>query len=93
MSKAKSSEYERCINLHLGSSAKGCDLEGYQFRKIRNSVAVKAEQAGLSNAEFKSIFGWEKPDKMLNDFYSDRSQKVADRGIEKLTDMRKKFDR
>lgn len=68
------------------------ELTGYQFRKLRNSRAVHSERAGLSSAEFRSIYGWERPDAMLRDYYSDRDQSVADGAIEKLNVMREKFD-
>lgn len=66
-------------------------LEGFQFRQLRNSAAIHAERAGLSDAEFEAVFGWpiEHVRKMMREHYGDRDQTVADRAITKLEDYRK----
>lgn len=65
-------------------------LEGHLFRQIRNSAAIHAERADLTDAEFEAIFGWPKENvrKMLTEFYGDRDQTVANRAVEKLEEYR-----
>jgi len=70
-----------------------CDalgMDGYVFRQLRNSAAMHAVNADLTAQEFEAVFGWpvEAVNKMLRDYYSDRNQESADKGIAKLSDYR-----
>lgn len=68
-----------------------CGMKDYTFRQLRNSAAIHCERADLTDAEFEAIFGWPKENvrHMLTEYYADRDQEVADRGIEKLENYRK----
>jgi len=67
-------------------------MDGYVFRQLRNSAAMHAEQADLTDAEFESVFGWPRDQvrAMLSQHYSDKNQKAAESGIAKLHDYRQK---
>jgi hypothetical protein len=69
-------------------------LDGYQFRQIRNSAAMIAERAELTDAEFESIFGWPRDHvrKMMREYYGDRDPEVAKRGIAKIEEYKNKLD-
>jgi len=67
-------------------------MKGYVFRQLRNSAAMHAEAADLTDAEFESVFGWPRHQvrTMLSQHYSDRNQRAAESGIAKLHDYRQK---
>ncbi|WP_268123888.1 hypothetical protein [Roseivirga pacifica] len=61
------------------------NMHGYVFRKIRNSAAIYALKAGLTDAEFQQRFGWSKATvEEMKLRYSDIDQEIIDSGAEKL---------
>ena len=66
------------------------DLEGYVFRKIRNSLTVLGERAGMTDDEFHSIFGWSRNTvkSMKDNHYGSAHQEIADRAISKIETFR-----
>lgn len=62
-----------------------CGLDGYVFRRIRNSAAINALKADLTDAEFQQRFGWSKKDvKAMIAHYTDIDQDIIDSGAKKL---------
>ena len=71
---------------------KSAGMDKHIFRQLRNSAAMHAEQADLTDAEFEAIFGWprEQVQTMLRNYYSDRNQASAESGVAKLHAYREK---
>lgn len=67
-------------------------LEGFSFRKIRNSLTVHGTRANMTDDEFSSIFGWSRNTvkAMKDNHYSTADQEVADRAVIKLENIRNK---
>lgn len=71
--------------------ADACGLGGYVFRRIRNSSAIHALKANLTDAEFQQRYGWSKADvKLMRDHYTDIDQEIIDSGAKKLARLDKK---
>jgi hypothetical protein len=67
-----------------------CGLQGYVFKRIRNSAAINALKADLTEAEFQQRFGWSKDDvKAMRDLYTDIDQDILDTGAKKLARLEK----
>lgn len=76
---------------HFRKVADACGLKGYVFRRIRNSSAIHALKADLTDAEFQQRYGWSKNDvKLMRDHYTDIDQEIIDSGAKKLARFEKK---
>ena len=81
-------------NTQTGTAMWGrsADLDGYVFRKIRNSLTVYGERAGMTDDEFHSIFGWSRNTvkSMKDNHYGSADQELADSAVTKLETYRSK---
>lgn len=70
--------------------AKQAGMENFVFRKIRNSLTIHGERAGMTDDEFHSIFGWSRNTvkDMKDNHYSAADQTVANRAVTKLETYR-----
>jgi len=67
-----------------------CGLKGHVFRRIRNSSAIHALKADLTDAEFQQRYGWTKSDvRAMRDLYTDIDQEIIDKGAEKIARLEK----
>lgn len=71
---------------------KKAGLDGFVFRKIRNSLTVHGERAQMTDEEFSSIFGWSRNTvtAMKDNHYAAADQSIADRAVVKLETQRNK---
>ena len=71
---------------------RNANLSGHQFRKIRNSSAIRALKADLTNAEFKQRYGWSrKTVEQMRDLYTDIDQEIIDTGADKIEKYEERF--
>lgn len=62
-------------------------MQKHVLRQVRNSAAIFALQADLTDAEFQQRFGGTKDDvRAMKDPYTDINQKIIDKGADKLAE-------